>query len=744
MTRLLLALLVAAPVPAAVLYRGDLAGLPDGPARLGHWRLDGGDYTLAGGWLGVQSAQSNPLAALDLKHDGDFTFCAQVRNSRSCHWAALLARGVYRLETNSQFVHLGLLRKTGGEWKLVGQAPDPWAYAQNTQDLTLRLTLAGRHVSGFVDDKKLVEWDDPDLAPAGGDYALMSGWGSRLAWRDIELSDQPDQHEWPRETLPRPAPAGLAETTFVRGSSDGTYSEGDLAALTYRLTTRREQPVAVLLRLRLIDVRGHEVGRRQQHVTLTPGQELPLTVEFTPPARGCFKVALDAGTSAADLGWVEDLGSFTVLPPKLRDMPFDPQSYFGGHMDGINSHWHFQVGRKLGIQWARCHDMLQQGWWTRIQPDGPEQWLFPYDAAQRDLDELGFGTLGEFLWSPKWATSAPPGAEGNPAAYPPKDWDAFARYVEETVRHYRGSIHHWEVWNEPHYAGFWRGTPEEYAKLLAVAYDAAKRADPGCFVFGGGGINPRSLGWIEAMLAAGGGAKMDGFSIHYLEPDLAAEFMPKLRALLDRSGCRGPIWNTEETVASASFLDQLRRDQLEPEARYHYRNACCELVRTYMENLAGGVQRIFYYDQADPWRMKQFPKPRVTTPSAFSGTMWDEGQMLKPVAAAHAALALATAGKRYRERLADGPRQTFLFAGPDRAAAVVYAVFDTYAEKGVLRRKLPEGLAGRLTVIDFMGNESAPVVRGGELALPLSREPVYLVCRGEGALERLRELLRPP
>jgi hypothetical protein len=48
--------------------------------------------------------------------------------------------------------------------------------------------------------------------------------------------------------------------------------------------------------------------------------------------------------------------------------------------------------------------------------------------------------------------------------------------------------------------------------------------------------------------------------------------------------------------------------------------------------------------------------------------------------------------------------------------------------------------AGDFTVIDFMGNESTPAVADGRLVLLLAREPVYLVCRGAQARQRLQAM----
>jgi len=733
---------------AATFYRSDFASQPNGPAQLADWALTGGTYTLEDGWLRVTSEKSNPYAALKATLDGDGTFRATVRNARENHWCALLARGVYRLEVNNEFVRLALLRKVGEEWKLVGQVGSYELYAHNTQQFELRLTIVGRRVLGFIDGKQLIEYEDPDPAPPAGEVALMSGWGTNLAWRDVSLSDEPDTSQWPTETPPSPAPANLVEVTWVRCTSpDSIYFDGQPAGVRLRLRAPANASSTLILEYRLTDLWQKPVEARRETVALAAGEERELLAEFRPPRRGWFKVALWAGRSPQDLGWIEDLGSFTVLPKAVYDAPRNPDSYFGGHMDGINLEWHLQVGRKLGIQWARCHDMMQQTWWRRIQPDSPDQWIW-FDDGQKLIDGLGFFTSGEFMWTPKWATSAAPDAPGNPETYPPKDWDDFERYVYQTVSHYRGSIHHWEVWNEPHYNGFWSGTAEQYAKLMAIAYREAKRADPTCTVIGGGGTWVRGMRWITATLDATSGKAMDAYSIHYLEPDIAAERMPLLRRVLNEHGVSGPIWDTEENVPSTSSFDQIRRGHMEPEARYHFRNACSEFVRCYMEALSSGVQRIFYYEQADPWRFREFPKARRVEELPYgdiTGSMWDECRMLKPVAAAHAALAFAIEGRTFRERIDKGDLHAFIFEGKDSATAVQYATLPSFAQREEVRLPIPQGArAEDFTVTDAMGNERRPRVEAGKIVLLRAREPVYVMARGAHAAAMLAAVYRSP
>ncbi len=62
-------------------------------------------------------------------------------------------------------------------------------------------------------------------------------------------------------------------------------------------------------------------------------------------------------------------------------------------------------------------------------------------------------------------------------------------------------VRHWEVWNEEDYSGFWIGTVQEYARLLKVAYLAAKHADPQAKIIFGGLANFEKPNWLRDTLA---------------------------------------------------------------------------------------------------------------------------------------------------------------------------------------------------------------------------------------------------
>ena len=59
------------------------------------------------------------------------------------------------------------------------------------------------------------------------------------------------------------------------------------------------------------------------------------------------------------------------------------------------------------------------------------------------------------------------------------DVAAYGRYAGEVAEHTRGAINLFEIINEPDSSAMFRGTPEDYARMLAAAYDEIKARSPG-------------------------------------------------------------------------------------------------------------------------------------------------------------------------------------------------------------------------------------------------------------------------
>jgi hypothetical protein len=97
----------------------------------------------------------------------------------------------------------------------------------------------------------------------------------------------------------------------------------------------------------------------------------------------------------------------------------------------------------------------------------------------------------------------------------PQALAAFARYAAFVVRHFKGRVHMYEMWNEWNgMVGYThRGSPEDYVRFVRVVYPAVKAVDPSA-VFLAGAIGGLKLDWLSAMLSAGALGSFDALSIH--------------------------------------------------------------------------------------------------------------------------------------------------------------------------------------------------------------------------------------
>jgi hypothetical protein len=64
--------------------------------------------------------------------------------------------------------------------------------------------------------------------------------------------------------------------------------------------------------------------------------------------------------------------------------------------------------------------------------------------------------------------------------------NAWARFVAAAVARYGSRVDAWEIWNEPDFSQFWGGSVADYARLLKVAWLAARSVDPAARVLVGG------------------------------------------------------------------------------------------------------------------------------------------------------------------------------------------------------------------------------------------------------------------
>ncbi len=112
-----------------------------------------------------------------------------------------------------------------------------------------------------------------------------------------------------------------------------------------------------------------------------------------------------------------------------------------------------------------------------------------YDALIADARAANMKLLGVLTAPSVFAsTPCPPttGAEFRTPANLDRAWNDpqnhWAQWVYTTVLRYKDTVDAWEVWNEPNFDVFWCGTPQQFAQMTRVSYQAIKAADPNAIV----------------------------------------------------------------------------------------------------------------------------------------------------------------------------------------------------------------------------------------------------------------------
>jgi hypothetical protein len=261
--------------------------------------------------------------------------------------------------------------------------------------------------------------------------------------------------------------------------------------------------VEAKLDLKVTGPQGRVLLEQPVKLSLTPGasQRLPLTM----PAD--FE---GLATVSARIQIRDDSREITTSFARLAhpaDMALNPDSFFGActhfgqHKGDLPRS--FDLLSKAGIKWLR--DEISWGVCETTKGEfAVPEW---YDQYMREAVRHGVTPFILFDYGNRFYDEglSPASAEAQ---------EAFGKYCFGLVSHFKDLCKHWEVYNEPN-IGFWKPKPdpEAYSRLLKIAYEAAKKADPTCTVVGVCTAGT-DLRYIEEVLKRGGMDYMDALSIH--------------------------------------------------------------------------------------------------------------------------------------------------------------------------------------------------------------------------------------
>ncbi|MFO7975862.1 MAG: hypothetical protein R6V12_14650, partial [Candidatus Hydrogenedentota bacterium] len=517
------------------------------------------------------------------------------------------------------------------------------------------------------------------------------------------------------------APSDAVEAALVPASPTGISGWDELLRYNIRIANDSGTDKTVKLRTEITDFWGRVAEENVLEVMAEQGLTI-VAQERPPKARGSLRARV----------WVNERKDFDdeitlTVAPEPRYPGLYPESRFGQHVR--LEPWQLSVAKRLGAGWVRLHDASHHLSWDYVQPE-PGKWVW----ADKEVDaarDAGLEILAVLGRAPAWALTDANGKRPSKGGwYYPSDLDAWERYVETVVDHYRGKIDYWEIWNEPFAFGIGDGT--KYAELAKRAYPAAKRANPKCTVLGFCTWEGAKT-FNDAALAGGVMEMCDVVSFHYYSSigvDAYARGC-RLRDVLGIEAEKNPVWMTEGmggyTYSWHSFLvdavdDPYARRPRAP--KFQAEDAAVVGAMAIANILAAGAEKTFWY--WSPWEGAGSIRPDRYTWFEYDGQM-------KPHAAMYAVSAYFLDGTRTAGRVeTEDGLVACLFEREEDAVAVIWD-----QKKEPSRLIVPEEAEDRIKVFDFMGNT---VPLNSQNAVPVNAAPMYLLAEGLSATQLARKM----
>ncbi len=211
-----------------------------------------------------------------------------------------------------------------------------------------------------------------------------------------------------------------------------------------------------------------------------------------------------------------------AIRPRV-DTPYAVNTFLHQEVEAAKRARQLQMIRDAGFGWIRqpfpWYDLEIQAKGDFIdRRNNPAKSAWDkYDNIVALAEQYGLGLIARLEAPPEWAHQgyADLGTLG-----PPADFADYADYVAAVAQRYRGRIRAYQLWNEPNIYPEWGAqavNPEDYAKMLCLAYQRVKAVDPEAIVLAAAlaptveqsGRDLSDLIFLQRMYTAGAGKCFD-------------------------------------------------------------------------------------------------------------------------------------------------------------------------------------------------------------------------------------------
>jgi len=389
-----------------------------------------------------------------------------------------------------------------------------------------------------------------------------------------------------------------------------------------------------------------------------------------------------------------------------------PEDFFGiVHAGRTRTREEYRLLDEMEVRW-----ILNTFYWDRIERERGNFYFADYDAFVDTANNEGKKILAVLGYETPWLYP-----KGKSKRYiSPENIPFFLNFVEETVRHFRGRVHVWNIWNEPNLMfSYWKGPRKDYIELTRLTAQRIREVDPDAYIMGGA-FWRAPAGLIKSMRKAGAMENLDGLAFHpySVYPRGAMQAHDKLLNILSTINYSNPVWITEVGYPTAGWYP----------TKVSLNEFPAYVVKTITGAAARGARALLWYQLLDDYNKNEVP-PGTFNSEDFFGLVYPNYER-KNGAWAYQLCARYLPGSRYTSELPQRENvpsniAVFCFLGGVSGGNTLILWND---RNSIQKAKL--SLSGPVLLHDITSGKNSSLT--AEAAVEIGKTPLFITWQGAG------------
>ena len=266
-----------------------------------------------------------------------------------------------------------------------------------------------------------------------------------------------------------------------------------------------------------------------------------------------------------------------------------PEDFFGvvhaGHTKSVEE---YGLLDELGVEW-----ILTTFYWSNIEGQKGVFDFSEYDDYVDTARKNNKKVIAVLAYTVDWIFP-----EGKRKRYiSPENIPYFLNFIGETVRHYRGRIDAFSIWNEPNFV-FWDGSDKDFFELSRLTAQRIRETDPDAYILGGAFWRSPG-GFIKRMYKAGAMENIDALAFHpyAVNPEGSMKVYDKFLRVLSEINYHAPVWITEVGYPTGGWYPtRVSREKLPS-----------HVIKTITGAAARGASTLLWYALTDTYNEGEVP-----------------------------------------------------------------------------------------------------------------------------------------